>query len=168
MLHLGELVGISFKGAAIGTVIERARTKPSLAVVVAFFVMQISWLGTAAIVLGSLYALLSAFDATDRFNERHMLVAWMLGATAGGFCGAYLTPKLFKDVKPSTIANGLICVAVGLLALSVLPAVFDRYYGMVFLAAYFAHAVALVMAVARARARPIARPLGQTEALRRE
>jgi hypothetical protein len=173
---LGGPVGISFKGVALGTVIERARAKRSLAVIVAYFIMQLSWLGTAAIMLGSLYALLSVFDATDRLNERHMLAAWICGATCGGFWAAYLTPKFFRDVRPSTIANGLICVAIALFALSALPVIFDRYFGLVFLAVYSAHGAALVigakigqsMAVARARTQPIARSLGEPEALRRD
>lgn len=144
MLHAGDVVGISFKAADMRGVIDRARAKTSLAVIVAFFIMQIGWLAMAAIVMGSCYAVLALSGAADAINERHMLLAWILGAGTGGFVAAYVTPKIFKDVRPATIANGLIGVAVTLFVLAMLPVVFDRYYGPVFAAVYFAHALALV------------------------
>ncbi len=138
-------MGIPFKAADMRAVIDRARAKTSLAVIVAFFMMQIGWLAMAAIVMGVCYAVLAATATTDSFNERHMLLAWILGAGTGGFVGAYATSKIFKNVRPATIANGLIGLAVTLFVLAMLPVVFDRYYGPLFATVYFAHALALVI-----------------------
>jgi hypothetical protein len=138
-------VGSPFKAADMRAVIDRARANTSLAVIVAFFMMQIGWLAMAAIVIGLCYAVLAVTGTADAFNERHMLLAWMLGAGTGGFVAAYVTPKIFKDVRPASIANGLILVAVTLFVLAMLPVVFDRYYGPLFATVYFAHALALVI-----------------------
>jgi len=145
MLHAGEVVGISFNAAGLRTVIDRARAKTSLAVFIAFFIMQISWLGMAALVMGVLYLMLTVSAVSTEFDERHMLLAWIMGAGTGGFVAAYVTPRIFKDVKPATIVNGLIGVAVTLFVLAALPMVLDRYYGALFATVYFAHAAALVI-----------------------
>jgi hypothetical protein len=129
----------------IGAVVGRGRARTPLAIIVAFFIMQIVWIAAAVAAIGALYAITSPHDGIRNFNERHLLLTWIFGAAAGGFGGAYLTPKLFKAVRPATIANGFVYLAVGLLVLGALPAIFVQHYGIVFFVVYFAHAVALVI-----------------------
>lgn len=147
--------------------------KATFAVIVTLVILPISWLAFSALLLGLLYAVMHVHAGFGPLNELHFLTIWIFGATFGGFCATYATPRIFRSVKPETIAIAFGSIVVALLVLGAIPAFLGPAQGPTFYLVYFGHALAIVIGAKIGQsmasvASDIAYPLVQKEALRQD
>ena len=103
--------------------------KAPFAVIVALVILQIGWLALSGLLFALLYVITNMRDGGTALTQNYILLAWMLGAGFGGFCGVYVASRVFKSVKPNTIANAFSLVISALLVLGALPTLFEPSYG---------------------------------------